>query len=102
MYEGVGSRILDVYGIQSVLQELCCEKCGGGPVHFKKDILVQEHSTLKWTSKVQMNSLPRPRRPKRIHDHLCNLAAAKGGIPFLGPTIAVSGLWSVITVKGHS
>ena len=32
MYEGVGRRILQVYGIQSVPQELCCEKCGGGPV----------------------------------------------------------------------
>ena len=38
MYEGVGSRILEVSGIQSALQELCCKKCGDGPVLFKEDI----------------------------------------------------------------
>ena len=38
MYEGKGSRILEVSGIQRALQELCCKKCGGGPVRFKEDI----------------------------------------------------------------
>ena len=37
MYEGVGSRILEVSGIQIALQELCCKKCGDGPVLFKED-----------------------------------------------------------------
>ena len=41
VYEGLGYRILEVHpvsGIQSALQELCCKKCGSGPVCLKKDL----------------------------------------------------------------
>ena len=49
---------------------------------------------------VTVHTLKIATRSDRIQDHLCNLAAASGGIPFLGPSIAVSGLWSVIMVNG--
>lgn len=38
VYEGSGSRILEVSGIQRALQELCCKQCGGGPLSFKEEI----------------------------------------------------------------
>ena len=31
--------------------------------------------------------------------HCCSLAAAKDGMPFFGPNVAVRGLWSVTRVK---
>ena len=39
VYEGEGIRMLEVAGLQKVLQSVCCSECGSGPIKFREDFL---------------------------------------------------------------
>ena len=37
VYEGEGIRMLEVAGLQTALQSVCCSECGSGPIEFRED-----------------------------------------------------------------
>ena len=41
-YEGKGTRLLEVSGLQSALQGVCCKECGGGPISFRENFLKRQ------------------------------------------------------------